>query len=188
MVTGEDLSSGLPNAGSAVNGFRLQLPQRPLSLLSQNEFIRLDVETPTHRRHGIGVIHRRLARLEYDRPQLGEFLTPVVKIGKTVPAKDGFADPIASPGQTPAKACSESSTVPAGVMAIPRGGNLVRQIALCRVALDRVMAADKIERADEAAVAPTIAQAAFDPALAVAEELQQQIEGLRRLRPGRARS
>jgi len=73
-------------------------------------------------------------------------------------------------------------------MAIPRGGNLVRQIALCRVALDRVMAADKIERADEAAVAPTIAQAAFDPALAVAEELQQQIEGLRRLRPGRARS
>jgi hypothetical protein len=38
------------------------------------------------------------------------------------------------------------------------------------------MAADEIERADEAAVAPSIAQAAFDPALAVAIELQQHIE------------
>jgi len=38
------------------------------------------------------------------------------------------------------------------------------------------MAIDEIERTDEAAVAPPIAQAAFDPALAVAEELQQQIE------------
>jgi hypothetical protein len=35
-----------------------------------------------------------------------------------------------------------------------------------------MMAADEIERADEATVAPAIAQAAFDPALAVAEELQ----------------
>ena len=44
------------------------------------------------------------------------------------------------------------------------------------LASDRVMAADEIERADEAPVAPAIAQAAFDPALAVTEELQQQIE------------
>src|SRR5215467_1225723 len=122
MVTGENLSSGLLKAGSAGNGFTLHLPQRPLSLLSQNEFIRLDVETPTRRRHGIRVVHRRRARLQDERPQLGEFLTPVVKIGKTVPAKDGLADPIASPGQGPAKAGSEPGTVPAGVIAIPRGG------------------------------------------------------------------
>jgi hypothetical protein len=38
------------------------------------------------------------------------------------------------------------------------------------------MAADEIERADEATVAPAIAQAALDPTLAVTEELQQQIE------------
>jgi hypothetical protein len=39
-----------------------------------------------------------------------------------------------------------------------------------------MMATDNVERADEAAVAPTIAQAAFDPALAIAKEFQQQIE------------
>jgi hypothetical protein len=175
MATSENLSSGLLKAGSAADGFRLHLAQRPLSLLSQNEFIRLDVEIPT-RRHGIGVIHRRRARLEDERTQLGEFLTPVVKIGKTVPAKDGFADPIASAGQSPAKAGSESGTLPAGVIAIPCGRNLVRQIPLGRVAFHHVMAADEIERADEAAVAPAIAQAAFDPSLAVAKELQQEIE------------
>ena len=38
------------------------------------------------------------------------------------------------------------------------------------------MTADKIKRADEAAVAPAITQAAFDPALAFAKELQEQIE------------
>ena len=54
--------------------------------------------------------------------------------------------------------------------------NFVCQIPLGRVALDRVMAADEIERADQAAVAPAIAQAAFDPALAVAKELQKKIE------------
>jgi hypothetical protein len=34
------------------------------------------------------------------------------------------------------------------------------------------MAADELARADEATVAPAIAQAASDPALAVAKELQ----------------
>jgi hypothetical protein len=176
MVTGKNLSSRLLKAGSAADGFRLHLAQRPLSLLSENEFIRFDVDTPTRRRHGLCVIHRRRARLEDERPQLGEFLTPVVKIGKSVPAKDGFADPIASPGQSPAKAGSESGTVPAGVIAIPRGANLLRQIPFGRVAFHHVMAADEIERADEAAVAPAIAQAAFDPALAVAKEPQKPIE------------
>jgi hypothetical protein len=70
----------------------------------------------------------------------------------------------------------EPGEVHASVVAIPQGGNFVRQIPLGRVALDRVMAADEIERADKAAVVPPIAQAAFDPTLAVAEELKQQIE------------
>jgi len=39
-----------------------------------------------------------------------------------------------------------------------------------------MMAADEIERANEAAVASAIAQAAFDPALAIAKELQDQVE------------
>jgi hypothetical protein len=47
---------------------------------------------------------------------------------------------------------------------------------LGRVAFHPMTATDEIERADEAAVAPAIAQAASDPALAVAKELQQQIE------------
>ena len=83
-----------------------------------------------------------------------------------------------------AKAGSEPGQVHASVVAIPHGGNFVRQIPLGRVALDRMMAADEIERADKAAVTPAIAQAAFDPALAVAEEFQQQIEdfhGFRRV-------
>jgi hypothetical protein len=112
------------------------------------------------------------ARLEDERPQLGELLTPLVKIGKGVPAKDSLADPIPSPGQSSAKAGSESGTVPASIIAISRGGNFVRQIPLGPFAFHPMMAADEIERADEATVAPAIAQAAFDPALAVAEEIQ----------------
>src|ERR1700751_3964097 len=143
---------------------------------SHHEFIRLDIQTPARCRYGIRVIHRRRARLKDERPQLSEVLTPVVKIGEAVPAEDSFADPIPSPGQSSAKAGSEPGAVPAGVRAIPRGRNFVRQIPLGPLASDRVMAADEIERADEAAVAPAIAQAALDPALAVTEELQQQIE------------
>src|SRR6516162_1491427 len=112
------------------------------------------------------------ARLQDERPQLSELLTPVVKIGEAVPAKDSLADLISSPGQSSAKAGSEPGIVRASVIAIPRGGNFVRQIPLGRVRFHRVMAADEIERADEAAIAPAIAQAAFDPALAVAKELQ----------------
>src|SRR5215472_18439926 len=115
-------------------------------------------------------MHRRRARLEDERPQLSEVLTPIVEIGKTVPAEDSLADPISSPRQSSAKAGSEPGAVPVGVTAISRGGNFVRQIPLSSLALDRVMAADEIERADEAAVAPAIAQAAFDPALAVTKE------------------
>ena len=40
------------------------------------------------------------------------------------------------------------------------------------------MATDEIECADEAAVAPAIAQAASDPAFAVAKKVQEQVAGL----------
>ena len=73
------------------------LPPWPLSLLSHNEFVRLDIETPLWHRHGICVFHRRRARFEDERPQLSEVLTPIVKIRKTVPTKDSLADPIPSP-------------------------------------------------------------------------------------------
>jgi hypothetical protein len=84
----------------------LHFLQRPLWPLTHNEFFRPDVETPPRHRHGIGVMHRRRARLEDERPQLGEVLTPVVKIEKGVPVKDSLADPIPSPGQSSAKAVS----------------------------------------------------------------------------------
>ena len=68
------------------------------SSLSHNELVRFNVETPARHRRGISVIHRRRARLKDERPQLSEVLTPIVKIGKAVPAKDSLADPIPSPG------------------------------------------------------------------------------------------
>jgi hypothetical protein len=42
--------------------------------------------------------------------------------------------------------------------------------------LTRMMAADETQRADKTAVAAAIAKAAFDPSLALAEELQQQVQ------------
>src|SRR5215831_3594109 len=141
---------------------------RPRSRLSHNEFVRLNIETPAWHQHESRVIHRGHLRPEDEHPQLSEILTPVVKIRKTVPAKDSLADPIPSAGQSAAKASSESSAVPAIVIASRCGGNFVRQIPLRRVAFYRAMAADKIERSDEAAVAPAIAQAASGPALTVA--------------------
>jgi hypothetical protein len=89
----------------------------PLSRLSHNEFVRLDIETPGWHRHGSRVIHRGLPGLEDEHPQLSEVLTPIVKIRKTVPAKDSLADPIPSAGQSAAKAGSESGRVLAIVIA-----------------------------------------------------------------------
>jgi hypothetical protein len=174
MVIAKNLSSGLAKTASAPEVFMLHFPQRPLSPLSHNEFVRPDVETG--QRHGIRVIHGHRARLEDKRSQLREVVTSIVKIRKTVPAKDSLADPIPSPGQSSTKARSESGTVPDSVIASHCEVNFVRQIPLSRVAFHPMMATDEIERADEAAIAPAIAQAAFDPALAVAKELQQQIE------------
>ena len=50
------------------------------------------------------------------------------------------------------------------------------QILLGRVACDRVMAADEIERADKTTLTAAIAQAAFYPTLAITEELQQPVQ------------
>jgi hypothetical protein len=107
---------------------------RPRSTLRHNEFVRLDLERPVWRRHAIRVVYRRRPRLKDEHPQLSEVLTPVVEIRKTVPAKDSLADPIPSPGQSPAKAGSESGRVLAIVIATRCGGNFVRQIPLGRVA------------------------------------------------------
>jgi hypothetical protein len=187
MVTGESLSSGLAKTNSPLRVSMLHFPRRRLSPLSHNEFVRLDVETRARHRHVTPVIHGHRARPEDERPQLREVLTSIVKIRKTIPAKDSLADPIPSPGQSSAKASSESGTVPDSVIASHCEGNFVRQIPLSRVAFHPMMASDEIERADETAVAPAIAQAAFDPALAVAKETSAADRGLRRLRPGRAR-
>ena len=100
--------------------FTLHFLQRPLSPFGHNEFVAFDVETPVLYRYGIRVIHRRRARLEDDRPQLGEVVTPIVKIRKAVPAKDSFADPIPSSGQGSAKAGSESGTISASIIASRR--------------------------------------------------------------------
>ena len=56
------------------------------------------------------------ARLEDEPPQLSEVLTTIVKIRKTIPTKDRLAAPIPSPGQSSAKAGSESETVPESVI------------------------------------------------------------------------
>jgi hypothetical protein len=144
--------------------------------LSDNQFVQLDVETPAWHRLSIRIIRRCRTRLEDERPQLGKILTTIVKIGEAVPAEDSLTDPVSSPGQSSAKAGSEPSAVHAGVIAISRGRNFVRQIPLCRIAIYPMMAADEIERANEATVASAIAQAAFDPVLAIAKELQDQVE------------
>jgi hypothetical protein len=60
--------------------------------LSRNQLVGLDVETSARCWHGVRVIHRCRARLEDERPQLREVLTPVVKVRKTVPAKDSLAE------------------------------------------------------------------------------------------------
>jgi hypothetical protein len=85
------------------------LPQRPLSPLSHNQFVQLDIETPAWHRLGIRIIHRCRMRLEDEHPQLGKILTTIVKIGEAVPAADSLADPVSSPGQSSAKAGSEPS-------------------------------------------------------------------------------
>jgi len=59
---------------------RLAFKPCPSPRLGHNQVFGLDVETPARHRHGIRVIHRRRARLEDERPQLREVVTPIVKI------------------------------------------------------------------------------------------------------------
>jgi hypothetical protein len=61
-------------------------------------------------------------------------------------------------------------------IAIPGNGNFVREIPLGRIGFHCVMAAYEVECADQTAIAAAIAQAAFDPTLAIPEEFKQQIE------------
>src|SRR5215831_11030599 len=100
------LSAAQPRSATGY-GKRRRFPARdakwPLPPLSHNEFVRPDVETRAQHRHGMRVIHCRCACLEDQRPQLGEVPAGVVKIRKTVPAKDSLADLIPSPGQSSAK-------------------------------------------------------------------------------------
>jgi hypothetical protein len=104
-------------------------------------------------------------------------LTPIVEVRKAVPSQDSFAGPIPFPRHRPAQSGPESRTLPDSAITIRCRRNLDRQIPFGRVRFHRVMAADEIERTDQTAVATAIAQAAFGPPFAVAEELQQQIEG-----------
>ena len=87
--------------------------------LRHNEFVHLDVETPAWHRYGIRVIHRRRrARLEDERPQLGEVPTTVVKIRKTVPAKDSLLTRYRPPDKARRLARNLAQSPPASVQAV----------------------------------------------------------------------
>jgi hypothetical protein len=58
----------------------------------------------------------------------------------------------------------------------PLVGNGIGQIPLGRVAFNRMMGADEIERADKATVTATIGKTTLYPTLAVTEELQDQVQ------------
>src|SRR5258707_8159529 len=106
--------------------------------------------------------------------------TPIVKIGEAIPPQKSFAGPIPFAPHRAAKGRPELGIVLAILMATNVPAHLVEngsgQIPLGRLAFDRVMAADEIERADKTAVAAAIAKAAFYPTLAITEVLQQQVQ------------
>jgi len=140
--------------------------------LRHNEFVQLD----SRRRRGTGTafassIAADARAWRMSAPNSAKSLQPSLKSERLSLRRTVSLTPIPSSGQS-SKAGSEPGTVPAGISASRGRGNFVRQISLGWVALDRVMAADELERADEATVARAIAQAASAPALAVAKELQ----------------
>ena len=51
---------------------------------SDNQLVALDIETRARRRPGVGIVHRRRARLHDERPQLSKVVTPIVKIGEAI--------------------------------------------------------------------------------------------------------
>src|ERR1700757_4446719 len=148
--------------------------------LSHNQLVALDVETRTRRRPGVGIVHRRRARQHNERPQLGKVLTPIVKIRKAIPPQESFGGAIPFAPHGAAKSRPQLGIVLTILMATnapaPLVGNGTGQIPLGRIAFDRVMAADEIERADKTAFTAAIAKAAFYPTLAITEELQQQVQ------------
>jgi hypothetical protein len=109
-------------------------------------------------------------------PQLSKVLTSIVKIGEDIPPQESFAGAIPFAPHGAAKSRPQLGIVLTNLMATnlpaPLVGNGIGQIPLGRIAFDRVMAADEIERADKTAVTAAIAKAAFYPTLAVTEELQ----------------
>ena len=147
------------------------------SPLSHSQLVALDLETRARRRPGVGIVHRRRARLHNERPQFSKVLTPIVKIGEAIPPQEGFAGPVPFASHGAAKGRPQPGIVLAILMAAnapaPLVGNGIGQIPLGRVAFDRVMAADEIERADKTTVTAAIAKAAFYPMLAITEELRR---------------
>jgi hypothetical protein len=51
---------------------------------SDNQLVALDIETRARSRPGVGIVHRRRARLHDERPQLSKVVTPIVKIGEAI--------------------------------------------------------------------------------------------------------
>ena len=115
-------------------------------------------------RDRVGIVHRRRTSAHNDRPQLGKVLTPIVKIREAIPPQRSFAGPIPFAPHGAAKSRPQPGIVLVLLITeaqAPFVGNGIGQIPLGRVAFDRVMAADEIERADKTAVTAAIAQAAF---------------------------
>jgi hypothetical protein len=150
-----------------------------MSALSHNQLAGPGPETPLRQRP-LGLVHRSRARLLDNTPQLGKVLTTIVKIGKAISPQNSFAGLIPFASRGAAKCRPQPDIVNVILLAtkglVPPIANGIGQIPLGRFAPDRVMAADKIQRADKTALAASIAKAAFDPTLAPAEELQQQVQ------------
>jgi hypothetical protein len=108
------------------------------------------------RRPGVGIVHRHRARLHNERLQLSKVLTSIVKIGEAISPQESFADPISFALHSAAKSRPQLGIVVTILKAtnapVPLVGNGNGQIPLGRVALDRVMAADEIECADQTAL------------------------------------
>jgi hypothetical protein len=116
-------------------------------------------------RRGLGIAHCRSARLHNERPQLGEVLTRVVKIGEAIPPQDSFAGQISFAPDRAAQGRPQPGIILAIFLAANAPflllGNGSGQMSLGRIAFDRVMAADEFERADQTAFTAAIAQAAL---------------------------
>src|SRR5271154_4389402 len=145
--------------------------------LRHNQLAGPDPERRTRPRRG--VVCRSRASLLDEGLQLGKVLTAIVKVGQAIPPQNRFAGPVPFAPRGAAQRRPKPGKVRAILVAlgpVPPVGKRIGEIPLGRVAFDGVMAADKIQRADQTAFAAAIAKSAFDPALALAEERQQQVQ------------